>query len=164
MIPRNDHLVPRDHPLAAGEIAPDFVLADQDRREWRLADALRQGDVVLCFFPMAFTSVCGTENRCITAEMGAWQARGAQVVGISCDSFAVLKAWAQAEGLRHTLLADMHRQVCRAYGFYWPELNVASRGTVVIGRADDGRGRVRWVQVRQPKNAMNFEDVLAHVG
>ncbi len=157
----NAHLNPRDHVLAAGEIAPDFVLKDQNRDDWRLSDHVRKGDVVLCFFPMAFTSVCTTEMKCVNEELGEWQKKGAQVVGISCDSFAVLKAWGQAEHLKPTLLADMHRQVCRAYGLYWAELNVASRGTVVVGQSPEGRGRVKWSQSREPSKAMQWDDVLA---
>jgi peroxiredoxin len=124
---------------------------------------VKKGDVVLCFYPLSFTGVCGTEMKCVSAEMATWTAKGAQVVGISCDSFAAQKAWAEKEGLRQTLLADMHRQVCRAYGFFWPELNVSSRGTVVIGRDPEGRGKVKWAQARQPKDAMDFGEVLAQV-
>lgn len=157
----NEHLRPRETPISAGEEAPDFVLLDQDRKEWRLSEALERGEVVLCFYPMAFTGVCGTEMRCITDEMARWQQKGAQVVGISCDSFAVQKAWADQMGFKHTLLADMHRSVCRAYGFYWPELNVASRGTVVIGKGENGKPIVRWSQAREVKSAMSFDEVLA---
>jgi peroxiredoxin len=101
--------------------------------------------------------------KCVTEEMNKWQAKGATVVGISCDSFATLKAWAEQEGYKQTLLADMHRQVCKAYGLYWADLNVSSRGTVVIGQDASGRGKVQWVQAREPSKAMNFDEVLANV-
>jgi len=157
----NETLQPREKAIAAGEFAPDFTLKDQARAEWRLADAVKKGDVVLCFFPLAFTGVCGTEMKCVNDEIGAWQKKGAQVVGISCDSFASLKAWADQLGLKQTLLADMHRDVCKAYGLYWKELNVSSRGTVVVGQSADGRGKVKWAQAREPGKAMNWEEVLA---
>lgn len=155
---------PREAPIKVGETAPDFTLKDQNKADWRLADAVKRGDVVLCFFPLAFTGVCSTEMKCVHEEMDKWQKKGAQVVGISCDSFAVLKAWADQLGLKQTLLADMHRGVCKAYGLYWPELNVSSRGTVVIGKSPTGTGKVKWVQSRQPGSAMNFDEVLATVG
>lgn len=157
----NAHLSPRTTPIQAGDASPDFVLKDQNRAEWSLADAVKKGDVVLCFFPMAFTGVCSTEMKCVDAEMASWQAKGAQVVGISCDSFAVQKAFADSLGLKQTLLADMHRSVCKAYGLYWPELNVSSRGTVVIGKSADGKGTVTQVQARQPGDAMKWDEVLA---
>ena len=156
-----EQLKPRDKSITAGESAPDFVLKDQNKNDWRLSDAVKKGDVVLCFFPMAFTGVCSTEMKCVDAEIGSWQKKGAQVVGISCDSFPVLKAWADSLGLKQTLLADMHRHVCRAYGLYWPELNVAHRGTVVIGKSADGAGKVKWVQAREPGKAVQWKEVVA---
>lgn len=159
----NDQLIPREAPPAAGETAPDFTLQDQNRNEWKLADAVKLGDVVLCFYPLAFTGVCSAEMKCVNDELALWTAKGAQVVGISCDSFAAQKAWAESMGLRQTLLADMHRRVCKAYGLFWPELNVSGRGTVVIGKSATGRGAVKWSQARPPGNAMNFEDVLARL-
>ncbi|MDX2018083.1 MAG: redoxin domain-containing protein [Planctomycetota bacterium] len=157
-------LNPRTLPLAVGDAAPDFTITDHNRQPWTLSEAVKKSDVVLCFFPLAFTSVCSTEMKCVTDEMTKWEKKGAQVVGISCDSFASLKAWADQLGLKQTLLSDIHRQVCRAYGLYWPELNVSSRGTVIIGKSETGQGKVKWVQSRQPGNAMNFEEVIASVG
>lgn len=151
----------REKIIGAGEIAPDFTLKDQARQDWNLGEQLKKGDVVLCFYPLAFTGVCSTEMKCVSDEMAKWAAQGAQVVGVSCDSFAVLAEWSKQLGLKQTLLADMHRDVCKQYGLYWSDLNVSQRGTVVIGRSDDGRGKVKWTQNREPGKAMNFEDVLA---
>lgn len=158
----NETLIPRDTPLAPGQTAPDFTLLDQNRAEWKLSDAVKRGPVVLCFYPLAFTGVCSAEMKCVTDEMAKWTARGATVVGVSCDSFAANKAWGEQLGLKQTLLSDMHRRVCKAYGLYWPDLNVAQRGTVVLGQDDSGVGLVRWVQARPPGQAMTFDEVLAH--
>ncbi len=156
-------LRPHLAPLAVGDAAPDFSLTDQNRAEWKLADAVMKGDVVLAFFPLAFTGVCSTEMKCVTEEMNKWQTKGATVVGVSCDSFATLKAWADANGYKHTLLSDIHRDVCKAYGLYWHDLNVATRGTVVIGKDASGQGTIKWIQVREPGKAMSFDEVLAHM-
>ena len=153
-------LKPRDAFIQAGEIAPDFVLKDQNKAEWRLSDALKKGDVVLCFYPFDFSPVCSTEMKCANDELSKWAAKGAQVVGISCDSFFVHEAWARSLGLKQTLLADLKREVCKAYGLYWADLNVSQRGTVVIGR----NGKVKWCQRREAKDAMKIEEVLAQVG
>lgn len=159
----NEHLTPRSTPIAAGEIAPDFTLLDPSRSEWRLADAVKKGDVVLCFFPFAFTGVCSSEMQCVSKEIATWTGKGAQVVGISCDSTFTLGAWANAEGYRQPLLSDQHRQVCRAYGLYWPDMNTTHRGTVIIGKSADGKGVVKHSQSREPSKAMNFSDILAMV-
>jgi peroxiredoxin len=156
-------LTPHITPLAVGDLAPNFTLKTQDRADWTLAEAVKAGDVVLCFFPLAFTSVCGTEMKCVNDEMAKWLGKGSQVVGVSCDSFATLKAWADQMGLKQPLLADMHRDVCKAYGLYWPDLNVAKRGTVVIGQSATGEGKVKWIQAREPGKSMNWEEVLATI-
>lgn len=156
-------LAPRTEPIAAGQSAPDFTLKTQDKEEWTLADAVKKGDVVLCFYPLAFSGICATEMECVTKEMSTWQGKGAQVIGVSCDSFFVQKAWADQMGFKHPLLADMHREVCKAYGLYWADLNVSTRGTVVIGQSDDGVGTVKWVEARKPSDAMDFDAVLAQL-
>jgi peroxiredoxin (alkyl hydroperoxide reductase subunit C) len=157
---KNDHLKPRDTLLAVGDTAPDFALLDQDRKEWKLSESLRHGEVALCFVPLAFTGVCGVEMGCVSTDAAKWGKKGVTVVGISCDSFAVQKAWAEKEGYTQRLLADMHRQVCRAYGLYWPELNVSRRGTYVIERS----GRVTFAEAREPGKAMDWEKVLGLLG
>lgn len=154
-------LEPRTSPVEAGEAAPDFTLPTQDREDWTLSEHVKRGDVVLCFFPFAFTGVCGTEMECLSKEMARYTERGATAVGISCDSFAALKAWGERDGYTHTMLSDLHRDVCRGYGIYWPDMNVATRGTVVIGRSADGVGTIKWVQTRAPGDGMDFDEVLA---
>jgi peroxiredoxin len=157
-------LTPRQAPLRAGDEAPDFTLKDQNKQPWTLSEALERGPVVLCFYPMAFSSVCSTEMKCITDEFARWKEKGAQVLGVSCDSFFVQKAWADSLGLKQTLLADMHRDVCKAYGFYWPDLNVSTRGTVIVEKGPAGKPRVRWVQSREIPQALKADDILAALG
>jgi len=159
----NDTLTERRTPISIGEPAPDFSLLDQDRVEWSLRDQLAKGDVVLCFYPLSFTGICGAEMKCVSSEMQQWQDRGVQIVGISCDSFAVQKAWAEQAGFAHPLLSDMHRQVCKAYGLYWPEMNVASRGTVIVRRDNAGEPLVRWAQAREVGDAMSLDEVLSQL-
>ena len=154
----NEKLSVRETPIGVGDTAPDFTLPDQDRADWTLSEALKKGEVVLCFYPLDFSPVCSTEMKCVTDEMGKFADKGAQVVGVSCDSFFTHKAWKDQLGLQQPLLADMHRAVCKAYGMYFPALNVASRGTVVIGKD----GKVKWVQAREIKNAMDVDEVLAN--
>ncbi len=156
-------LKPRNAVVTEGDAAPDFTLKTQDRADWSLSDAVKKGDVILCFYPLAFTGVCSTEMNCITKDLAKWSKDNAQVVGVSCDSFAANKAWAEKEGFKHTLLSDAHREVCKAYGLYWPELNVAKRGTVVIPKHASGHGKVRWSESREPGNAMDWDKVLAQI-
>lgn len=148
-------------PIKAGDTAPDFTLLDQDRQEWVLSTALENGPVVLCFFPLAFTSVCSTEMECINRDFDKWSNTGMQVVGVSCDSFATLRAWADQTGYKQRMLSDMHRAVCKAYGLYWADLNVSQRGTVIVEKGADGTPTVTWAQAREPGKAMDFNAVLS---
>lgn len=154
----------RTKPIETGQAAPDFTLMTQAREEWTLSQALDKGDVALCFYPMDFSPVCSTEMKCVADEFENWQGKGVQVVGVSCDSFFTHEAWAKDLGLKQTLLADMHRAVSKAYGFYWPDLNISSRGTVLVGKDASGKPVVKWVQSREIKDAMNLDDLLAQVG
>jgi peroxiredoxin len=155
----NEHLKSRDTVPAKGEVAPDFELPDQDKTSWKLSSTLMDGPVALCFYPMAFTGVCSAEMKCLSHDTAKLKARGLQVVGISCDSWPALKAWSSAEHFTHPLLADMHRSVCRAYGLYWPDLNVAWRGTIIVGPD----GKVLWSQKREIKQAMDLDQILAAI-
>lgn len=156
-------LTPREHPIEKGETAPDFTLKDQDQNDWTLSEHVKKGDVVLSFYPMNFSPVCSTEMRCITDDLKRFEDAGAQVVGISADSFFAHKAWADAESIKVPLLADMHREVCRAYGFYFEKLNVAARGTVVIGKSADGAGKVKWVQARELSQPLDITEITGTI-
>ncbi|TVQ64021.1 MAG: peroxiredoxin [Phycisphaerales bacterium] len=147
--------------MKVGERAPDFTLTDQDKNEINLTKDLlsKGGDVVLTFYPFDFSPVCTTEMQCFTGDIAKFEQKGATVVGISCDSFFAHKAWADTLGLKTTLLADMHREVCKAYGFYFPPLNCAARGTVVIGPD----GVVKWVNARELKDAVKNDELLAAI-
>ena len=157
----NAKLSTRENPIAVGDKAPDFTLPDQDRNDVCLSDLLgKGGDVVLSFFPLAFTGVCTNEMECFTSDISKFEGKNTTVVGISCDSWATLKAFADASKIEIPLLADMHREVCKAYGLYWGDLNVSSRGTVVIG----SDGVVKWVSAREPGDQIKNADLLSHVG
>lgn len=156
-----ENTVVRESPIEAGEAAPDFTLKDQTKTPWTLSEQAAKGDVALCFYPMDFSPVCTTEMECLTKEMQRLDAAGLTVVGVSCDSFFVHAAWAEQLKLSQTLLADMHREVCKAYGFYWADLNISGRGTVVVGPGDDGKPVVKWVQQREAKDAMDIEELLS---
>jgi peroxiredoxin len=156
----NEHLTPRDTPIAPGEAAPDFTLPNQDRKDVSLRDLLAQGrEVVLSFYPFDFSPVCSTEMGCFTRDVAKFQDKGAVVLGVSCDSTWAHKAWSEQLGLKIDLLADLHRKVCRAYGFYFAPLNVASRGTVLIGTD----GKVKWVNARELKDAIDPNLLLAAI-
>lgn len=154
--PLNEELEARSAPVQVGDIAPNFALLDQEASIWHLSDAVKAGGVVLCFFPMAFTPVCESEMKCITAELGQWSEKNVRMVGISCDTSPTLEAWSRVLGLNHKLLSDIHRSVSKAYGLYWPEMNISHRGTIIIGAS----GKVCFTQIRPFGETMDMDYVL----
>jgi len=153
-------LSPRETPITVGEHAPDFTLQNQDRKDVTLHDLLRSGrEVALSFYPFDFSPVCSSEMGCFTRDAAEFEKKGAVVLGVSCDSTWAHKAWSEQLGLKIDLLADLHRKVCRAYGFYFAPLNVAARGTVLIGTD----GKVKWVNSRELKDAIDNSTLLAAI-
>jgi len=129
-------------PVAVGAAAPDFRLQDQDGKEFHLGDCLGKKTVILFFYPLDWSPTCGKENACFTSGLARFEKYG-EVAAVSSDSVYCHRAWADARGLKHRLLSDMHRAVSKSYGLYFPQANINQRATVIIGRD----GKVAWVKV-----------------
>lgn len=131
-------------PIPVGTPAPDFTLKDQNDKDFRLADHLGKKTVILFFYPLDWSPTCTNENVCFSQDLSRFGRYG-EVAAISIDSVFSHKAWAEKLGLKHRLLSDMHRTVCKAYGLFFPAANIAQRATVVIGKD----GKVVWVSVNK---------------
>ena len=142
--------------IKVGDVAPDFTLKNQDGNEVTLSSFKGQKNVVLAFYPLDWSPVCTNENKCLTDDFPSFSDAKAELLGISTDSFFSHKAWADSLDLKHTLLADMHREVCKAYGLYFPDLNCAKRATVIVGKD----GRVAYVKVQEIKTARDDKEIL----
>jgi len=129
-------------PIAVGAAAPDFTLPDSEKKDWKLADFLGKKAVALFFYPLDWSPTCTKENVCFSQDLSRF-GKYAEVVGISIDSVWSHKAWKEKMGMRHTLLSDMHRKVCKDYGVYLPAANISQRATVLVDKA----GKVAWVHV-----------------
>ena len=142
--------------VSVGQEAPDFTLRNEDNQPVKLSD-LRGNPVVLVFYPLDFSPVCTSEMCAIRDDYSAFQAKGAQVFGISRDSTWTHKAFREKEGLKYSLLADMNGAVAKQYGAWNDALGLAERVTVVI----DKSGVVQHVeqsglaQARDPKQALS---------
>ena len=133
--------------VKVGQQAPDFTLKNQDNEDVTLS-ALRGRPVVLVFYPLDFSGICTTELCAIRDDYRAFQEAGAVVLGISRDSRHAHKAWKEATGIKHDLLADMKGEVARLYGAWNEELGFAERLTAVI----DPSGTIVYV-VHNPAGA-----------
>ena len=120
--------------MRPGDRAPDFELPGTDGAPVRLSTLLAAGPVVLFFYPLASSGGC-TAELCGVRDRGAdFAAAGAQRVGISRDTVAAQRAFAEANGFDFPLLSDADGTVCEAYGV---RRGLAAapvkRRTVVIG-------------------------------
>ena len=115
--------------LAAGELAPDFTLPDQNGASVSLA-SLRGRKVILYFYPEADTPGCTTEACDFRDNMASLQGAGYAVYGISRDALPKLRAFAAGHELSFPLLSDPDRAVHELYGV-WGEKSLY--GKVVVG-------------------------------
>jgi peroxiredoxin len=138
-------------PIEVGAQAPDFVLKDQNNQEVRLSDFRNKKNVLLVFYPLAFTGTCQGELQRLRDDIADFQNDDAQVLTISVDSAYSHKIWAERESFDFPLLADFwpHGEVAHAYGVFNAERGFANRGTFVIDRA----GIVRFAEMRGPGEA-----------
>lgn len=146
-----------------GSQAPDFTLVDQDRQPVTLS-AFRGRPVVLAFFPAAFSGTCTAELCALRDDLAVFTAAGAQVLGISVDSFFALKAFREAQGYPFPLLSDFNKQVIRAYGVFNEDMiglkGIAKRAVFVV----DGQGLVRYQEVLEDaRNQPDYPQVFATV-
>lgn len=138
-------------PIEPGNTAPDFTLKDQNNQEVTLADFRGEKNVLLVFYPFAFTGVCEGELCGIRDDLDTYQTDDVQVLSVSIDSPFAHKVWAQREGFEFPLLSDFwpHGEVARAYGVFNEEKGMANRGTFVI----DKTGVVRFSEMNMPGDA-----------
>ena len=102
--------------MKQGDEVPDFELPDQDGVPRRLSILLKDGPVVLFFYPAAMTAGC-TAETCHFRDLAAeFAAAGAQRIGISPDTVDTQKQFAQKHTVDFPLLADRDREVAEIFG------------------------------------------------
>ncbi len=147
--------------ISAGDRAPEFSLADQDKQVVSLAD-LRGTPVLLVFYPFAFSAKCTGELCRLRDELADYTEAGVRVLAISTDPVFSLKAFRDAEGLDFPLLSDFwpHGEVARAYGVFNEKAGMAVRGTFLV----DPDGVVRFAEVNAPGDVREQSGWKAAVG
>jgi len=149
-------------PIAVGSKAPDFTLKTKTAdglKDVKLSDYAGK-QVVVLFFPLAYTGVCTQEMCDQTAGLGDYEKLGAAVVAISVDSPFAQEAWAKANAIKVTLLSDLNKTVTKAYDVVFPMLagvgDTSARAAFVVGKD----GVIKYAeQTPTPKDLPNFEKV-----
>jgi peroxiredoxin len=144
--------------------APDFELPNQFGEHIRLSDFRHKKPVALVFFPLAFSSTCTSELCELRDNLALFSDKGIELLGVSVDSKATLRAFAEADGYDFNLLADFwpHGAVAKEYGVFLPEKGFANRASFLI----DVNGIIRASFVTAPGQARSiaaYRDALAEL-
>jgi len=142
---------------SVGSVAPDFELTNQHGQKVSLASFRDKKNVVILFYPFAFSGICTGELCALRDDLAPFQNDQVELLAISCDPMYSLKAFADAEKYEFSLLADFwpHGEVAKKYGVFQDERGFSTRGTFVI----DKSGVIRWSVVNGPGEA---RDVAAY--
>jgi peroxiredoxin len=133
--------------LKIGQKAPDFSLFNQDKNKISLS-AFAGKNVLLLFFPQAFTGVCTKELCSIRDDIGRYQNANAQVLGISVDSVFTLAKFREEQQYNFPLLSDFNKEVSRKYETIYEDWildmkGVSKRSAFII----DKEGIIRYAEV-----------------
>jgi len=133
--------------IETGKPAPDFTLFDTDKNKVSLS-ALRGKNILLLFFPQAFTSTCTKELCAVRDDISRYNNANVQVVGISVDSVFTLKKYKEDQQYNFPLLSDFNKEVSALYGSLYGtwilEMNgVSKRSAFIIDKA----GIIRYAEV-----------------
>jgi peroxiredoxin len=148
--------------ISVGQSAPDFTLYNTEKNKVSLAD-FRNKNVVILFFPLAFTGVCTSELCSMRDNLALYNGMNAEVIGISVDSLFTLDRFKKENNLNFTLLSDFNKEAATAYGclyesFVFDMLGVAKRSAFVV----DGNGTIQYAEVLESAGDLpNFEAIQA---
>ena len=147
--------------IQAGAVAPQFSLFDTDKNKVSLADQ-KGKNVVVLFFPLAFTGVCTAELCKVRVNIALYNNTNAIVFGVSVDSLFSLGKFRDEQNLNFQLLSDFNKEAASAYGVLYETFpafemqGVSKRAAFVI----DKEGVVRYAEVcPTPGDLPNFEAI-----
>jgi peroxiredoxin len=134
--------------IAIGQAAPDFSLFDSEKNKVTLSE-LKGKNVVLLFFPLAFTGVCTKELCSVRDNIAAYNDTNAQVLGISVDSLFVLDKFKQEQTLNFPLLSDFNKEAAKAFDVLYEVFpafemqGVSKRAAFVV----DKEGVIKYAEI-----------------
>jgi glutaredoxin-dependent peroxiredoxin len=133
--------------IEIGQLAPDFSLYNTEKEKVSLSQ-LRGENVLILFFPLAFTSVCTAELCAVRDNMKIYESLHVKPLGISVDSLYTLAKFKQEQNLNFPLLSDFNKTVSKLYGslyenFGFDMQGVSKRSAFLI----DTEGIVRYAEV-----------------
>ena len=146
--------------VETGQPAPDFTLSSTSGEKMTLSAWRGKQNVLLAFFPLAFTSVCSKEMCELYEDMDQFKAADTQVYGISVDSTPTLKEFQYKNGMQTELLSDFKREVSRSYGVLDEDKFYSRRSYFLV----DKQGTLRWRHVESDNGQKRqVSEILAEI-
>jgi peroxiredoxin len=142
--------------IEVGDIAPDFELEDQNGRKVKLSQYRGKKNVLLAFFPFAFSPVCTNELGELKEKEETILKLDTQILASSVDSTWSEKAFAKELGIRFPILGDFRKQVVPLYGALYEDKGFAKRTIFVI----DKQGRVAYKREYEPGTQPIIDEAL----
>nr|WP_314141532.1 peroxiredoxin [uncultured Rhodococcus sp.] len=151
-------------PIEVGAVAPDFTLKDQNNQLVTLSSYRDVKNVLLVFYPLAFTGTCQGELCKVRDELPTFENDDTAVLAISVGPPPTHKIWAAEQGYTFPLLSDFwpHGEVAQAYGVFNDTAGFANRGTFVV----DKSGIIRFAEMNGPgeaRDSSSWAEALAQV-
>lgn len=144
----------------AGDAAPDFTLKNTADQDVTLSSFKGTANVLVAFFPMAFTSVCTAELCAFGDDYSAFGGKDVVVLPVSTDAIPSLKAFKKQYDMKVDLLSDFKRQAAAAYDVLFADTFFANRAYFLV----DKQGIVRWAHVEDtPGNKRENAEILAEI-
>jgi mycoredoxin-dependent peroxiredoxin len=148
--------------LEIGAEAPDFTLRDQNQQEISLSAFRGSKNVLLVFFPLAFTGICQGELDEVRDHLPEYENDDTATLAISVGPPPTHKVWATQSGFLFPILSDFwpHGAVSKAYGVFNDDAGFSNRGTFVVDRS----GIIKFSEMKQPGEARDqtlWKDALA---
>jgi peroxiredoxin len=144
--------------------APDFTLFDTEKKEVRLSDH-RGKNVLLLFFPFAFTSVCTEELCSIRDNYKIYESLNVIPFGISVDSLYTLKKYKEEQNLNFSLLSDFNKEVSKKYDCIYENWSFGMRGVSKRGAfLIDKDGYLKYAEVLEDaRNQPDFQAIRSKI-
>ena len=155
---------PPPQPPTAGQPAPDFALQSTSGRTVALSDYRGRRNVLLAFFPLAFTSTCTAELCEFSEDFDRYAGGDVEILPISVDSVPTLEQFRKMHGMRTELVSDFKREATNAYGVMWRDAFFSNRAYFMVDR----EGIVRWAHVEanpgQKRSSAEIAEQVAKLG
>jgi len=141
--------------LKVGDMAPEFALAGTNNFNFKLSEFKGKKNVVLAFFPAAFTQGCTTELTSFTKDQSKFTDQNTQVIAVSTDFIATLNHWSKELDANFPILSDHGRTITKLYDVLNEQQGIANRTTFVIGM--DGK----IAEINENREAIDISGALA---